>query len=246
MRAHRWLALISLAIALAAGGCTGGKTATTPVPSEQPTSTPGAESLADFQLVGSTQHAFVGVGPGIDTSAQPSVTSSPTANTTSTATFGTPGLRGVMRINLDDASDSLKTNCSAARDETIDVFWTTDTQFDSSLLTSDLESALEGKTVGVVGRLFLAPAGSDVIGEATPSPSASPGASVNPLCVLIADQIGTSTGTIPTAVPVATRFRTATPTRTPTPTPTHTPKATPTHTPKATATPKPSPTPTPT
>ena len=38
---------------------------------------------------------------------------------------------------------------------------------------SFLESALEGRTVGIVGRLFMASQGSDVIGEATPEATAA-------------------------------------------------------------------------
>jgi hypothetical protein len=142
---------------------------------------------------------------------------------------------------LDDASDPLKTNCSAARDETIVVFWTTNTRFDDALLSTDLESSLEGRTLGVVGRLFIAPAGSIDVGEATPQPSASPGTTVDPQCVLVADQIATSTGAIPTPAPRPRTHRTAAPTVrvTPTPSTTHTPAPTIAPSPSATIAPSP-------
>ncbi len=235
--ARRWFLLVC-GLALAFAGCTSGKNVASPAPSEQPTAT-ASQSVTDFQLVGTAQHAFVGIGPGFDTSAQSTdVQATPLATAASGTTFGNAGQPGVMRILLDDASDSLKSSCSADRDETIDVFWTTGTQFDQSLLTANLESSLEGRTLGVVGRLFTSPSGSDVIGEATPAPtsdaSATPGATANPSCVLVADQIGTSSGTIPTAVPRRGALRTVAPTA----------RATVSPTPKATASPTPAPTPT--
>jgi hypothetical protein len=235
--------ILIASLLLAAGACKTGKNTPTAAPSEEPSSTPTSQSLADFQLVGSAQHAFVGVGPGIDTTGTPQETSTPAPTNASTTTFGSPSEIGVMRVRLDDASDSLKTNCAAARDETINVFWTTATQFDTALLQTDLESALEGHTVGVIGRLFLNQSnGSDLIGEASASPSASPSATANPQCVLVADQIGTSTGTIPTAIPSQRTFRTARPTVRPTATATTAPTTSPTTAPSPSASSSPVPT----
>lgn len=242
MRAYRRPALLALAIALTLAGCTSKKVATTPGPSDVPTSTPAAQALADVQLVGRAQHAFVGVGAGIDTTGTPTSTATPLATATASATFDTPGQRGVMRILLDDASDSLKTNCGAARDETINVFWTTQTQFDSALLSSDLESSLEGRTVGVVGRVFMLPESSDTVGETTPTPTASAGTAVNPLCIVLADQIATSTGTIPTAPPSVRRLRTASPRPSATTSPTASPSTSPTTSPSPSASSSPVPT----
>src|SRR4029079_7327368 len=119
------------------------------------------------------------------------------------ASLGSAGQIGVFRVLLDDASDALKSTCGVDRDSTINVFFSSGTQFDESLLgSSDLESALEGHTVGVVGTIFIVPQGSGgVLGEVTPTPGTSPGPTANPQCILVADQIGTSTGSIPTAVP---------------------------------------------
>ncbi len=247
-RAFRTILIASLL--LLAGACKIGKGSPTPSPSEPPTSTPASQALADFQLVGVAQHAFVGVGPGIDTTGTSSPdTSLPSPTNASTTTFGSPSQNGVMRVRIDDASDSLKTNCSAAQDGTINVFWTTATQFDTALLQTDLESALEGHTVGVVGRLFLnQSAGSDLLTPPTASPeaTASPSATANPQCVLVADQIGTSNGTIPTAIPSRHTFRTPKPpvkaTASPSVAPTTSPSTAPTTSPAASASPTPLPT----
>lgn len=223
-------------------GCKIGKSTPTPSPTEAPTATPSSQSIADFQLVGRAVHAFVGVGPGIDTSGTTPTSESPAPTQATSTTFGNPTERGVMRVMLDDASDSLKTNCGAARDESAIVYWTTDTQFDTSLLGSDLESSLEGRSVGVVGRVFTASQTSDQVGAASPSPSSSPGSALSSDCVLVADQIGTSNGTIPTAQPVIRSRRTARPTVTPTASPTAKPTASPTAKPSPSASPAPTPT----
>jgi hypothetical protein len=246
--ARRWFVLVC-GLALAAAGCTSGKNAASPAPSALPTATGETQNVTNFQLVGTAQHAFAGIGPGFDTSAQATSNpgSTPLATAASGTTFGTPGQPGVVRVRIDDASDALQSSCSATRDETIDVFWTTGTQFDQSLLSNDLESSLEGRTLGIVGRLFTAPSGSDVIAQSTPSTSASPAPTANPQCVLVADQIGTSNGTIPTAVPrtavrtarptaraTVTSAPTASPRRSPTPVPTVAPTPVATVTPTAT------------
>lgn len=226
-RAFRTLLIVALLLTAAA--CKKGNNTPAPSATEVPSASPASQSLADFQLVGRAQHAFVGVGPGIDTSQSPATTSTPGPTNASTATFASAPQMGVMRVVIDDASDALKSNCAAARDETINVFWTTATQFDTALLRSDLESSLEGSTVGVVGRIFTGQQASDLTGGASASPTGSPAATANASCVLVADQIGTSSGTIPTP-----RFRT-TRTSAPTAAPTLRPTAPATTAPATTA-----------
>src|SRR5437763_17116456 len=107
MRTHRSLLLVVLVLAVVGAACnTGKKVATTAGPTEAASASPSVQSSGDFQLVGRAQHAFVGVGPGIDVSqAQSSAaTASPEATATSSATFGASSQGGVMRVLLDDAN----------------------------------------------------------------------------------------------------------------------------------------------
>src|SRR5690349_13846134 len=101
-RALQTLLILTLVFSAA---CKHGKSTPTAAPTEGPTSSPEAQSTSDFQLVGTTQHAFVGVGPGIDTSGT-AAEASPSPTQASQTTFANPTDRGVMRVKLDDASDA--------------------------------------------------------------------------------------------------------------------------------------------
>ncbi len=262
---QRTFALVLIALTLVFSACkSNNNNENSPEPTDEATATPSVQSSGDFQLVGAAQHAFVGIGPGIDLSAAeaaPAATdstdfnasASPEVTTSGSSESSTPSQFGVMRVLIDDANDALKSTCSADRDGKVNVFWTTSTQFDASLLSDDLESALEGRTVGIVGRIFMTSGDTtgdtSLLGDTTASPDESPSETaspVNPDCVLVADQIGTSSGTIPTPAqrraPVVTTAPTATPTATPAPTSTATtsPSATTTTAPSASPTLSPS------
>lgn len=256
-RHTRFVALAACLALLVAAGCNRGKPAATEEPTLEPEPTAGVESLGDFQLVGVVQQAFLTIDPGIEL---PSDSGTPPEQG---AQQDTPDVNGVMRVTLDAFSDNLGEKCGADKDDRFNVFWTRASLFDTSLLDGDLEQELEGRRVGVIGNIFLKPEDSTGADEdefefgspeptdaTTPAPQTLPGATdqegeLN--CVLVAEQLGISTGSLPTAGPTATaRSRTPTPRPTATRTPTPRPTRTATPTPTATATPTPTESPEPT
>jgi len=254
----RLAAVAATALLLVAAGCGGGDDDdATPEPTTSSPS-PDIDAAGDFQLVGTVEHAFVGASPDIDIPTgeedDGSLGSTSTASPQPTASEGfvTPPVNGIMRISLDDASAALRERCSADRDEEIEVFWTTGTEFARRLLGTDIEETLDRRLVGVIGSLYVGPrpdTDDDVrLGEtSTQSPAATADAATAKErgCVLIADQVATSTGAIPTARPRATARPTSTPaaTRSPTPPPTTAPPTT--APPEETETPEPEETETP-
>jgi hypothetical protein len=267
MRAPKPIRLAAVAatvLLLVAAGCNRGDDDDDNTP--EPTSSspaPDVDAVGDFQLVGTIEQAFVDVAPEIDVPSgdndDDSLGSESTASPQPTASgdFVTPPVNGIMRISLDDASAALRDRCSADRDEDIEVFWTTATEFARRLLGTDIEETLDRRLVGVIGNLYVGPRpdsdDDDGLGlgqTSTQSPGAtaqSPGATAaadaataeDRGCVLIADQVGTSTGAIPTARPRGTARPTTRPaaTRSPTPRP-----PTPTPVPPTSTPPTPTPT----
>lgn len=233
--ALRLLAVVVIGLALVASGCNRGQeeaeeTAT-------PEATEGVERSDEFQLVGRAEQAFLGATPEVDITGD--LTLPPAVQGTVTAPEA-----GVIRVLLSDLSASLRDRCQADADDRIEVFWTEETRFDPILLRGDIEETLDGRTIGAIGTIFIAPGapggetdedlfgspavtGSPAVGTspAADSPGATPldTGEINENCVLIADQLGTS-GALPTARPRATA--TPTPTLTPSPTPSPTPTAT--------------------
>ncbi len=258
----RLAAVAATALFLVAAGCGGGddENDNTPAPTAS-SPRPDVNAVGDFQLVGTIEQALVGQSPEIDVSGASSddddgsLGSSATATPQATASgdFVTPPVNGIMRIGLEDASAALRERCSADRDEDIEVFWTTSTEFSRRLLGTDIEESLDRRLVGVIGNLYVGPrsnSGDDGLGlgqTSTQSPAATANAATaeDSGCVLIADQVATSTGAIPTARPrttarpttgpTATRAPTATPRRTSTPAPTTTAAPTTSAAPTATA-----------
>lgn len=231
--ASRLTAVLLCAAVLVSIGCRRAGDEATPTPEAE--ETPSVRTAGDFQLVGRAEHAFLGEGPGIDVPAR-----GPAASPLPGLQGGvSPPDEGVMRILLDDVSDELRNRCDADRDDRINVFWTTDTVFSPTLIQGDIEARIDGRIIGALGRIFIVPERAPdepILGleeTATPSPAgATPGAGgeVNESCVLVADQVGTSTISAP-------RPRvTARPAPTPSPTPTATPTASPTASPSPTAT----------
>jgi hypothetical protein len=164
-----------------------------------------------------------------------------------------------MRVAIEAVSEDFEGRCSADEGDRFKVFWTEATQFDSALLTGDLEETLDRRRLGFIGEIFLQPEAEDEefdedldLGEESPLPSPTAGATPTGTpglatsegeqrCVLLASQIGTSQGAIPTtpprttarptALPSPTPIATATPTRSPSPQPTEEPTEKPTATP---------------
>ncbi len=248
----RFVAVTAAALVFIAAGCNrGNDDEATPTPADSTTPAPDVEAAGDFQLVGTVEQAFVGEEPEIDL---PSASSNDSLGTSSTASpqatasgdFVTTSVNGIMRISLEDTDAELRQTCSADRDEDIEVFWTTGTEFSRRLIGTDVEESLDRRLVGVTGNLFVGPRPNDdglSLGESTQAPTtASATASADATtaddrgCVLIADQVATSTGAIPTARPA----RTARPTTAPAATKSPTPKPTKAPTPKPTTTPPPS------
>jgi hypothetical protein len=243
------------AAALLAGlvACSKGTPAAAPQ-TEPPTATPGVQASGDFQLAGSVDHAFQGVGPPVQVAlAGVSLTPSPAAGSGPTGASGgtiggAPTQQGVMRITLDNVSTTLHDQCGANTGDKVNVFWLTDTQFDPSLLGgTTMETSLEGRKIGVAGSIFAAGA-QPSSNFGLPSPSASPLATAGALntnCTLVADRVTSGTEVLPTVRP---RTRTGTATTAPatpraTVRPTATVRATATPTPRHTASPTPAPTP---
>lgn len=234
--ARRLLALAAC-LALLAVGCRRGQPETTEEPTEEPSPTPAVESLGEFQLVGTVQQAFLDVTPGIDIPEgdQPPLEEG-TAGRVSTE------VPGVMRLELEAFSDNLRDRCNADPEDRFNVYWTTDTLFDPVYAeTTDTETRLDGRELGIIGTVLERPAADggeefefespvpDETGETSPpaatptdSPDTSQGASDlegEEDCVLVAEQVGTSTGELPTPGP----RRNPTATRRPSPTPTRRP-----------------------
>lgn len=248
-RAVRRATVVAVAVLLVAAACSK-KNNPPPTVTEPPSETPSVQSVGDFQLSGSVDHAFQGIGPpiavalaGVNVGPTPG-TSGPTGGATPTpGGTSTSPLQGVMRITLTGVSSTLTDKCGAGKGDKVIVYWLTDTQFDTSFLgTASLETALEGKSVGIAGSIFSA-AETNPPGLGLPTPSAlpTPGAGgLNTNCSLVAQHVSPGTAPLPTVRPRVTRRPAATPRRTPTPTP----KKTATPKPTATATPTPTPTPT--
>lgn len=232
---RRLFTLVTCVLLLAAFGCRRGQPETTEEPTEEPSPTPAVESLGEFQLVGTVQQAFLDVIPNIDIpeGEQPPLEEG-TAGREST------NVPGVMRVSLEAFSDNMRDRCSADPEDRFNVYWTTNTLFDPVYVeATDIETRLEGRELGIIGTVYERPADTggeefefdspapDQTGEATTAPPASspqaePGASDlegEDTCVLIAEQVGTSTGELPTPGP----RRSPTPTTRPSPTPTRRP-----------------------
>lgn len=231
---RRLFALVTCVVLLAAFGCRRGQPETTEAPTEEPSPTPAVESLGEFQLVGSVQQAFLDVVPDIDV---PQGEQAPLEE--GTAGRVSPDFAGVMRLELSAFSDNLRDRCNADPEDRFNVYWTPDTLFDPVYIGEDVdtETRLDGRELGIIGRALQRPAAAgeeefdfdeaspDATETATPaasptaSPDAGPGASDDEgedECVLIAEQVGTSTGELPTPGP--RRSPTATPRPSPTPT----------------------------
>ncbi len=125
-----------------------------------------------------------------------------------------------MRVTLDNIGGELREKCGANAGDKVNVFWLTDTQFDTSLITgTTLEGSLEGRRVGVAGSIFVA-GGAQQEDFALASPTVSPGAAtpgtLNTNCTLVADRVtaGVEGTALPTVRPRArTRATTAPTTR---------------------------------
>lgn len=226
---RRLFALATCLLLLAAFGCRRGQPETTEEPTEEPSPTPAVESLGEFQLVGAVQQAFLDVGPGIVVPESQQVPlEEGTAGRISTDT------PGVMRVTLEAFSDNLRDRCNADPGDRFNVYWTPDTLFDPVYVnTTDIETRLDGRELGLIGTVLQRPTGEggeefefdspapDTTEAATSppasSPDAAPGASDTEGeddCILIAEQVGTSEGELPSPRPRAS------PTRRPSPTPT--------------------------
>lgn len=250
MHASTWRNLVIAAVmAMLAVACDGGPDETSPEPTNPPT-TPSVQSAGEFQLVATVEHAFAGERPSIDL---PAGTEGTLDVTPAPAVDGrvAPAVPGVMRVVLEDFNDTLRDRCAADIGERFKVFWTTGTQFDEALVSGDIEETIDRRRVGAIGTIFFSQsAGQQDLDELdltaapfSPAATLSPATTQSPgpglataegetKCVLVAQQVGTSTGAVPTTQPRVTRRPTAVPTRSPTPSPT----ASPTPSPSPTAT----------
>ncbi len=214
------VAAVSL-VALLFGACTSGDDKSDAT--QTPRRTPSVEAVADFQLVGTIDEAFTGSEPlieipegGVSGSADASPTGSPGA----TPVGETPARPGVLRIVIDDLNEELSESCDVSADSSVDVFWTTDTRFEPGDDLDDIEDAIEGRVAGISGSIYRTSGSDDD-------------------CVLIAEQVGLTTGSTPsTPRPVIRRTASPTPQRTATATPSasKTPKASDTPEPTSSAT----------
>jgi hypothetical protein len=254
-RVLRAVAVLSIPL-LAAVACSKSNNNTNPSEAPQtepPSASPAVQSAGNFGLTGTVDHAFEGVGPpvqvslaGVSLTPAPGVSgTSASGATASPATNGaTPQQPGVMRVTLDQVSGPLRDKCGVSAGNRVNVFWLTDTQFDTALLSgTSLESSLEGKKLGVAGSIFVT-GSNDQTNLGLPTPSTSPAttpSTVNTTCTLVADSVSsTASEVLPTVRPRATTR----PTARPTVRPTATVRVTPSPTPKHSASPSPSPTPT--
>lgn len=216
---------------LAVVGCRRGSPEATP--DATPEATPEIQAIGEFQLVGDVQHAFLGVGSGVD----PSIRAQSQTTPQTPEGFGPPPDVGVMRVQLETFNEELRDQCGADPEDRINVFWTLATDFSPLLLRGQLEQTLDGRTVGVIGSVFHGPATPADVGgaltEESPAASPSPTPQVSARCILVADQIGTErlpaprATARPTVAPSPTPMPTAPPAPTPTPTPEETSTATP-------------------
>lgn len=221
-----------------------------PEPTVEDTAEPTAEpqTAGEFQLVARVEHAFVDVDPDIDLDQLRDPLEEGTGGREAA------GINGVLRGELEAFSDNLRDRCDADEGDRFNVYWRATTLFDPDVAGRNLEAALDGERVGILGTIHLrSDADADLnLDTGTASPDASPTAAADDDddigatdeegeqdCVLIAEQVGASEGALPTARPAPGRTRT-----TPTPAVTQTPGRTPTPTPTRTRTPSPSPAPT--
>ena len=234
----RRLILALSVLALLGGACSSGNdnNSSAAPETEPPSASPGVQAAGTFQLAGNVDHAFQGIGPpvsvslaGVTLSPEPTESTEPTGPTgpTGTAAAGTPSQQGVMRVTLDNESSELHDKCGVNAGDKVNVFWLTDTQFDTSLITgTTFEASLEGRRVGVAGPIFTT-------GEtqqpdfALPSPTPSPAASaglLNTNCTLVADRVtvGIEGTALPTVRPRARTRATTRPTTRPTTAPART------------------------
>jgi len=213
----RLLAVVACVAMLAAFGCRRGQPETTEAPTEEPSPTPSVESLGEFQLVGTVQQAFLDVEPGIDI---PQGEQAPLEE--GTGGRESMNVPGVMRLSLEAFSDNLRDRCSADPEDRFNLFWTPDTLFDPVYVnTTDIEVRLEGRELGIIGTVYMRPQAGEgeEFGFDTPTPDGtettsspagptdtSPGVSDlegERECVLVAEQVGTSEGELPTPRPGA-------------------------------------------
>src|SRR5260370_18061984 len=188
MHVLRAVAVLAIVVFVAAACSKGNNNNSSAAPqTEPPTATPGVQSVGNFGLVGTVNHAFEGVGPPVQIAlAGISVTPTPgvsgPSGTAGTSSGARATQQGVMRITLENVSSPLHDKCGVSAGDKINVFWLTDTQFDTTLLSgSSLESSLEGRKIGVAGSIFVT-GSSDQSNTnlGLPSPSTTPSTSVGP------------------------------------------------------------------
>lgn len=223
----------------------------TPLPTDAPETTPGIESVADFQVVGTIDEAFAGQVPPVtipsEFTTEPSTTpgASPATSPASTPVGEQPTRGGIIRLVIDDLSDDLGDACGLEQDDVVHVWWTTDTYFQPGGVLDDVEDQIEDRTAAMLGTIYQVDGGllADEPDPATPTPAGSPEGTVTPGttdgnadedgadveleagsdCLLVATQIGFGQTTLPTPRPRSTPARTSTaPARTSTPSPTAT------------------------
>lgn len=216
MSTPRLLAVVSCVALMAAFGCRRGQPEATEEPSPEPSPTPSVESLGEFQLLGTVQQAFLDVMPDIEIppSEQPPLDEG-------TAGRVSPEAPGVMRVSLEAFGDNLRDSCDADPEDRFNVYWTTDTLFDPVYAEADdMEASLENRELGVIGTVLRRPEAEEEFEFDTPSPEATgvpdPGPGVSDAegeqtCVLVAEQVGTSEGDVPTPRPRTTRRATPSP-----------------------------------
>jgi hypothetical protein len=220
-RTVRVAAVLTVLLLLAATGCRRGRPAATEEPTT-PTPTPGVESLGEFQVVATVEQAMLSVAPDLrlpsNEEAQPEE---------GAAGRVSADVNGVMRVSFEAFSDNLAERCHADKGDRFNLFWRSDALFDEALVSgNDLEGNLEGRRIGVLGTVFLRPEVSggteeaeggeefnlggtptpipSPAAQATTTPAASPGVTTDEgetECILRAEQIGRSSGALPTPRP---------------------------------------------
>jgi hypothetical protein len=219
VRASRPVVLLASVVLVLCGACRSSNENNVPTNSPAPTATSPVVSLGTFQIVGTVEHALVGIGPGIDVSGAVVQGASTTPEPSPVGT--SPPQSGVVRLKIEDLSDDLAKSCDVSGDDVVLVFWTVDTRFDPPNMIDDIEDRIEGRTAGISGTIFRKPSAQEGLGAARGSalPAASPSPAVaGTQCVLVADQIGFTRTTLPT--PRSTARSTAAPTRAVTTSPT--------------------------
>lgn len=241
----RVLRLVTLLVCLllVAAACRRGQPEATEEPAT-PSPTPGPRSLGEFQLVATIEQAFVGVEPDVDL---PRPEQEPLEEGAGGRV--NPPVNGVARVVLEAFSDNMRDQCGADAGDRFNMFWSRQALFDPAFVSADdLELALDDERVGVIGTVYRrAAAEEDDLGfdlDASPSPSPSPAATTTPQatttpeaspgpttgegeeeCVLVAEQVGATTGELPTPRPTRAPRRTASPSPTGTSTVTPTAKS---------------------